>query len=215
MEINLSTATRIAVTLYVLYRLYIIIFRLRLFGLWEWLFVRQKQNPVADIKPPQSPRTGVVGKAETVYLKNPLKEKVEPAPDPELLIDVDFDPDPDDIEVIDVYIPTGEDLVLPEDDSIIPDLDYSSGCTFEQLRETLGYVAAPTEDETAKVQAAETLITIRNTDVFGFIQNQVSSVEAIGRLMAECLDETGSITSAKRAKIKSLGTAGFDIDRYV
>lgn len=223
MENYLNLAVRITVAGYVLYRAYVVLFRHRLFGFWDKIPVRIKAAKPAEkiIKASSRDRT-VVRKIEGDYIPEPQK-KQEPVPVevedavPEVLSDIDLglNQDDNDIEVTEVYTPTADELYDLDDEYPAPDLDFSSGLTYEQLQQTIGYMSSPTKDEQLKVNAAETLITIRNTDIFNFIETEVSNADAIGSLFDECLDETGSVKLSLRAEAVAEAVRGFDIDKYV
>ena len=216
METYIHPAVKIVAAVYILYRVWIILFRGRLFGLWDRIPVRQKPKKTTAA----SRKQGVVGKTETSYLAEDPRAKPQPTPvpdtpavEPEPEEDFDTEPDPSDFVIENRPTPTEDEFEMPEDNGPAPELDYSSGLTFEQLREVIGFMAAPTPDEDMKTRTAETLMSIRHTDVFSFIESEVTSTDAIGRLFEECLDETGQVLAGRRAKSTPLKE--FDIDRYV
>jgi hypothetical protein len=206
-------AVKIAATGYLLYKLWIIVFRYKLFGLWERIPLRQPKQKEPTQKIPREPKTAkVVGKTKTEYIDNPVIEAIPLVPvEPETdnVADEEFEvgPNPERPSDEELY---GADNVYP------PVTDYSTGLTFEQLAEAIEYVSDPVEEENEKMmRAAETLSKLRGSDLFELIEREVSNTEAIGRLMDDCLDSNGERLPIRKSKGSAARLSEFSIETYV
>lgn len=206
-------AVKCAAAGYLLYKLWIILFRHKLYGLWERIPVKQPCTATKD-KPAKDRRKAriaarVVGKSKTERLAKPVKGAVLPIPDASVIVDdteEDFEVGPD------VELPSNEEL-YGAGNAYPKVADSSTGLTYEQLAETIAYVAAPVEDDERMMRAAEALSLMRGTDLFDIIEREVSNTYAIGRLMDDCLDGNGD--RLPKRKSKAAGLDGFSIEAYV
>lgn len=207
---------------YILYRVWIILFHGRLFGLWDRIPVRRrvvktvKETPIPENKTVSR----LVGKTQGSYLLDtpPVVDPVPvlpPEPEPDV---VGGDEDADDFEVGQTTVaerPPDNEL-YDYDDKLPPaSMDYSTGLTYEQLSEAVAFMSAPTEDDEAMMRTAETMLSIRNTDVFEIIEREISSSDAIGRLFNECLDGNGERLPKRKSKMMGGEVASFDFDKYI
>ncbi len=218
MEPWIYFAVRLAAAVYILYKVWDVLFNKRLYGLWERIPVRrptpkkEKKPSVATVKK----TSRLVGEAHGGYLAGPA-----PALDPVPVIPVapedgTVDEDPE------AEFEIGPDVERPSDEELYgagyeypPVTDISTGRTYEQLTEAVEFIAAPVEDDEKMMRTAATLSLIRGSELFEFIEREVSSTDAIGRIMAECLDENGEILPRRRSKLAEEQLASFDIEQYL
>lgn len=220
MEYYINLTVRAVAAGYILYRVWIILFRERLFGLWDRIHVRRrvvktvKETPI----PEKDSSSRLVGKTQGNYLPDtpPVIDPVPvlpPEPEPDV---VGGGEDAEDFEVgqtAAVVRPSDEEL-YDYDDKLPPaSTDYSTGLTFEQLSDAVAFMSAPTDDDEAMMRTAETMLSIRNTDVFEIIEREISSSEAIGRLFNECLDGNGERLPKRKSKM--MAQINFDIDMFI
>lgn len=213
-------AVRFAAAGYILYRIWGILFRDRLFGLWDRIPVRKPV--VKKVKEPVIPEKGerarLVGKTQGGYMEAP-PPVADPVPvlppEPEPAI-VGKDEDAVDFEVGQPPERPSDEELYDYDDKLPPiSSDYSTGLLYEQLSDAVAFMASPTDDDEAMMRTAETLSTIRNSDVFELIEREVSSTEAIGRLFAECLDANGERLPRRRSKMTGPELSDFDFGKYI
>lgn len=226
METYVYFTVRLLVCGYALYKLWIILFNDKLFGIWDKIPVRPKKaNPDTAIPVVESSDTmDVVGKTTIVYLEDPelaakvpaRSEKLEPSDfigeEPEIAedeVESELSPNP----------PTPEELLEEEErfevmDDLAPGLDpdFSTGLTFEELSNAVEVFAMPTDNEKQMIEAAKTIHTIKDTDLYEFFTNQVSNQDNVESLMRDCLDEEGNPLPKRRSK---RDVKGFDMSRFV
>lgn len=226
METYLYFTVRLLVCGYVLYKLWTILFKEKLFGIWDRIPVRQKKaNPDTAIPVVESNNTtDVVGKTTIVYLEDPelaakvpaRSEKLEPSDfigeEPEIAEDeVESELSP--------KAPTPEELLEEEErfevmDDLAPGLDpdFSTGLTFEELSNAVEVFTVPTDNEKQIIEAAKTIHTIKDTNLYEFFTNQVSNQDNVESLMRDCLDEVGNPLPKRRSK---RDVKGFEMSRFV
>ena len=258
MEAKIYLTVRIAVTIYLFYRLWVFLFCREMYGLWDKLYglarvarirlwackkkrvaekarctrrkVRSNKGVPAKPKIEQENRPGsgqkndvrssseredgneVIGKSKFIYLEDPkvarnMPAHSEPLP-PSDFIGEEEDIDPDEVE--DELTPEKTDrnvlsevemqeLMAPVESE--PDPDFSTALTFEQLGNVAEVLLSAPGDEGKAIRAAEILYQLKDTDLFYFFANEVSTREEIERLLGECLDEKGQpLPARKRAQ---------------
>ncbi len=230
METCLHFAIKLAVCGYVLYRAWVILFNGRLFGLWDRIPVLPKKRtpePVITVTT-EKENTDVVGKTTIVYLEDPelaakvpaRSEKLEPS---------DFigeEPDISDEEVESDLSPEAkkQEEILEEKerfevmDDLAPGLDpdFSTGLTYEEMANAIGVLTAPTDDEKQIIEAAKTIYSIRDTDLFDFFTHQVSNLDNVEKLMSDCLDDDGAPLKVRKTKRNNPeDIRSFDLNKYV
>jgi len=208
-------------TIYWLYKTFRFLFGEQGKNLWHFFTPgerEKKETPQLQARP-EDVAGSVVGKSQTVYLTEPLKEKpVEPAfsedlqripayrEEPDVTADeVDYNPD---AEVL-----TEEERFTPLD--IEPDsVASSTGMTYEQIYGALDVVQGKKTGDADKLSAARLLYDVQGSEVFSFLEAQAVNEAMIERLLKENLDDAGVILPEtgrkKRCKIEE-----FDMEKYV
>ena len=229
METYLHFTVKLIVCGYVLYRIWIILFDKRLFGLWDKIPVRPKKGspePVITIVT-EKETTDVVGKTIIVYLDDPeyaakvpaRSEKLEPS---------DFIEEEPDISDNDVESNLPPPDMTPEEmqeeqerfeatDDLAPEVDpdFSTGLTYEQMANAIGVLTVPSDNEQQIIDAAKTIHSIKDTDLFEFFTNQVSNLDNVEKLMSDCLDDDGTPLSVRKSKKNPDNLKSFELDKYV
>jgi hypothetical protein len=198
MEINFYQAVKIAAVAYILYRVWLMLFRKRLFGLWDALFGKSRRLAVPkEIRPAAvQPPVSVIGRVNHVILEDPLKARYKPQP----VATVDLEPtgwigqqEPVSADEIGIpkppYIPSEEELDFPPPDD--NENGISSGVTFEDLSNAVEVLRTGVQDEGRRLCAAETVYKIQDTELEEFLTNEVADIETVHKLLKECLDENG------------------------
>lgn len=225
MDTYIHFTVKLLVCGYVLYRIWILLFKEQLFGVWDKIPVRQQKpvpEPVITIVE-EKDLSEVVGKTTVIYLEDPEvaakipahSEKLEPS---------DFLGEEPDISDDDVESDLSEPVTVEElqeeqerfedADIIAPGLDpdFSSGLTYEQMESAIGVLTVPTDDEQQIIHAAKIIYSIKDTDLYEFFTNQVSNQDNVEKLMSDCLDEEGTPLSVRKSKRK---IEGFDMSKFV
>lgn len=183
---------------------------------------RQRQAVKTGEKPdsragqtPAGSNHEVIGKTRIVYLEDPEKARKtpvrsEPLP-PSDYIGEEEDIDTDDVEdnLADAtpHRPAltdkeKQELMAPVEAE--PDPDFSTALTFEQLGNVAEVLTTASGDEQKKMQAAELLYQLQDTDLFNFFSTELGNREDIERLFKECLDGKGR----PRKQVQGEGTSG-------
>lgn len=228
-ETYLHFAVKIAVCGYVLYKVWTLLFKDKLFGIWNKLPVKKKiiPKPVAEIKPIQETETDIIGKTTIIYLEDPelaakvpvRSEKLEPSD----FIGEDPDIPDDEVESNLSSGPKSPEEVLEEQerfevlDDISPglDSDFSTGLTYEELSNAVGVLTVQADNEQQIIDAAKTIHQIKDTDLFEFFTNQVSNLDNVESLMKDCLDDDGAPLKIRKSKKKQENLSSFELDKYV
>lgn len=204
-------AVKIAAATYILYKVWILLFRDRLFGLWDRIPVREKKPAAKSVKPVENRSGGaVLGRTNKILLADPRKTEPEPVATTDLeptgFIGREEPLADDDIESpAPPYIPSDDEIDVPPPD----DNGMSSGVTFDELSDAVDVLARGTTDEAMRTKAAKTLYDLQGTEVLDLIMREVCQDDAIERLRQECLDGDG-------LPIKKWNPLeGFDMGRYV
>lgn len=229
MEIYLHFAVKLTVCVYILYRIWIVLFNKRLFGLWGRIPVRPKiEIPKAAIKVvAEKENTDVVGKTTIVYLEDPELAAKVPAHS-EKLEPTDFigeEPEISEDEVESNLSPKGvspEELLEEQErfevmDDPAPGLDpdFSTGLTYEEMANAIGVLTISTDNEQQIIDAAKTIHSIKDTDLFEFFTHQVSNLDNVEKLMSDCLDNDGTPLAVRKSKRNIEDMKSFDLNRYV
>lgn len=171
-------------------------------------------------------RNEVIGKSKFVYIEDPeisrnVPAHSEPLP-PSDFIGEEEDINPDEVEdnitsektegnaLSEVEI---QELMAPVESE--PDPDFSTALTFEQLGNVAEVLMSAPGDEGKDIQAAEVLYQLKDTDLFTFFANEVSTKEEIERLFRECLDEKGQPLPARKRIQNKTVTEPIDWSKYM
>lgn len=229
METYLHFAVKLTVCVYVLYRTWIVLFNKRLFGLWERIAVRpKKETPEpAIVVVTEKENTDVVGKTTIVYLEDPElaaevpahSEKLEPAD----FIGEEPDISGDDVESELSFKDISPEEILEEQerfelmDDPPPGLDpdFSTGLTYEEMANAIGVLTVSTDNEKQIIDAAKTIHSIKDTDLFEFFTHQVSNLDNVEKLMSDCLDDDGTPLAVRKSKRNIEDMKSFDLNKYV
>lgn len=219
-------SVRVLAAVYILYRLWLVLFRKGFYGIWDKIPVKQKKERLTELRPEPVPAPEpytVVGRTKVEYIKEPVSREIEPVAsiplEPADGDDEEFDEEPDIehtiVEPEETERPSEEDL--EDSDAYIPppDLDYATGHTYDQLEEALLFMAAPTQDDAVMLRTAATLSGIRHTDMYEFVENELSNTQALDDLFSECLDKNGEVLPKRRSKMSQSELDSFEIDKYV
>lgn len=228
-EIYLHFTVKIVVCGYVLYKVWTLLFKNKLFGIWDKLPVKKKiiPKPVAEIKPIQEIETDIIGKTTIIYLEDPelaakvpvRSENLEPSD----FIGEEPDIPDDEVESNLSPQPKSPEEVLEEQerfevlDGIAPGLDpdFSTGLTYEELSNAVGVLTVQADNEQQIIDAAKTIHTIKDTDLYEFFTNQVSNLDNVESLLRDCLDEGGNPLKERKSKKKNENLSSFELDKYV
>lgn len=229
-ETYLHFTVKLGVCVYMLYQVWIILFKERLFGIWDKIPVisnKKEKKSIQEKVVPKEADAEVVGKTNIVYLEDPdlaakvptRSEKLEPS---------DFigeEPDISDEEVesaLSSHPKTAEEVLEEEErfevlDDIAPGLDpdFSTGLTYEELSNAVGVLTVANDNEQQIIEAAKTIHTIKDTDLYEFFTNQVSNQDNVESLLRDCLDEVGNPLPKRKSKMKQENLSSFELDKYV
>ncbi len=209
METCFYLAVKLAAAAYIFYKVWLLLFRDRLFGLWDRIF----STPAAARKPVPTERVAgvsVIGPANHAILTDPRKREPEPVATTDLeqtgYIGEQEPVTADDVEIPEPpYIPSEDELDIPPPD----DNAMSSGLSFEDLNNTVDVLKNGTRDEVRLVKAAKTAYDIQDTEIMDILVREVCGADDIESLITGCLDPDG-IPLKKRSAV-----AGFRIEDYV
>lgn len=167
---------------YLFYRLWIFLFRQRIYGLWEDMvkyLPKKKEKPAAPVTAPKDDDNEVIGKTNIVYLEDPeitckvptCSEPLPPAEDMEEEEDISAD----DVESTFTGNPSGglseeEKAELMSDYVSEVDEDFSTGMTYEDMMNAVGVLTGEnrnTNDEKV-IRTVKSIYDIRQTEIFDF-----------------------------------------------
>lgn len=99
-------------------------------------------------------------------------------------------------------------------DDLAPGLDpdFSTGLTYEEMANAIGVLTVSTDNEKQIIEAAKTIHSIKDTDLFEFFTNQVSNLDNVEKLMSDCLDDNGKPLPIRKSKLE---LDIFDINKFV
>lgn len=237
MEHTFYMIVRAMVAAYVLYRLYIVVYKKQLYGVWEYLpalreylFQREQQKKLEKEKPRPIVRVesspSVIGKTTVVYLDDPTTTMVAPAFTVQLettgYIGEEEDISSDEVES--KLTPPAEEVLTKDEyyerlDENAPgeDPELSTGLTYQQLSQAVDVLSSPSLEnrkDTEVMEVARTLYAIRGTDMFQFFASQVGNMAMVEQLLEECLDGDGQ-PLPKRKKKPSRNDVQFNMDQFV
>lgn len=230
MEHSFYMAVRMVAVFYVLYRLYVVGYKKRFYGMWEYLLAKREQKKAETAKPEpvleMKPASSVIGKTTVVYLENPAIVVVAPAFSIPLettgYIGEEEDVSPDEVES--KLTPPLEKVLDKEElyerlDQNAPgeDPELSTGLTYQQLSRAVDVLSSSSlenkKDEEV-MEVAHTLYAIRGTDMFQFFASQVGNTAMIEQILEECLDGDGQPLPKRRKRICQ-DTTAFSMELFV
>ena len=211
----------IVCAVYILYRLWIFLFRRKANGHWDTLYhlariirikiwrlhkrrmaakaEREKRRNVRNPKkkkeaPVIAPSTHceVIGKTKSVYIPDPKKAKEPVRSEP--MEDEDL-----------------QELMEPGLSEADP--DFSQAMTYDDINNMVAVASGANKDETDTIRAVETLYSIRQSDIYEFILSESDNKDRIERLMNERFDEKEAPN--KHSERLEAQTSGFDWSQYV
>ncbi len=210
---------------YLMWRLWSVLFRRQLFGIWARLFeLRQRQNDVDSVSSEEDSEATVLGRTNFVYLEDPAEAAVVPERSEELprndLTNKELDIDADDVESSlandAVAMPPSEEELYDDEHETVPlDAEFARGITFNEIADAVEMLSATTEDRTKTLAAAQTIFNLKNTELFEFLATQVSNTAAVDRLLAECFDDNYDWQLLHSQKDKNINIVNFQWKQYV
>ena len=217
-------AVRIVCTLYLFYDLWMFLFRRRINGLWDGQYDKvgvnkvDKSHDIENNTPDDDDPNEVIGKSKIIYYLDSEAARKNPTRSLELRsieIEVEDDINPDDVEddfVSQTFLTEDDRLELMNSEGMIPDPDFDTSLTFEEMSDIVDVLKSDSPDERKSILAATTIHhKLADTVIFDFLVNKVSNEDRINRLLGECLDENGKPLAKRR---KTTRTRAFDIEKY-
>ena len=197
---------------YLFYRLWIFLFRQRIYGLWEDMvkyLPKKKAKPAEPVTAPKDDDNEVIGRTNIVYLEDPeiackVPARSEPLPPAEKM-EEEEDISADDVEsTFTGNAPGGlseeEKAELMSDYVSEVDEDFSTGMTYEDMMNAVGVL---------------TIYDIRQTEIFDFFTTEVSNIELVESLFKECLDEYGQPLPQRKKAAPPESEEKFNWDKYI
>lgn len=181
---------------YLFYRLWIFLFRQRIYGLWEDMvkYLPKKKGKSAEpVTAPKIDDNEVIGKTNIVYLEDPeIDSKVptrsEPLPPAEDM-EEEEDISADDVESTFTGNPPGglseeEKAELMSDYVSEVDEDFSTGMTYEDMMNAVGVLTGENRDTNDEkvIRTVKSIYDIRQTEIFDFFTTEVSNIELVESL---------------------------------
>jgi len=226
MEEIIHFMVKLSMTNYILYKVWHILFKENLFGLWDKIPVRTKKKPakqeVSVIK--EKNTSDIMGKTHFRYLENPdmmsntpvFSEKLEPSGFIGEEPDIKSEEVESDLSLVSLTPEEMQEEIDRFEPDELPssgyDPDFSTGLTYEEMENAVSVLTVPTDNEEKIIQAAKTILDIKDTDLYEFMIHQVSNIDSVERLLDDCLDHTGSPLPERKSK-KALQE--FDITQFV
>lgn len=215
-------AIKIGCIAYLLYRLWVLLFRYQLFGFWDRV-LPQKTPPIQKAKAsPINSDEDVLGRTTVVYLDDPdlaatVPEHSEELP-PSDFIGEEKDITPEEVEdtllTKQPYVPSEEELYEDEERQPL-DTEFSRGLTFEEITNVVNVLSTKTGNDEQMIEAARTIFDVQHTDLFQFFTTQVSNADAVEKLLTECLDNEGRPLPQRPPKTHRAQIENFSWERYV
>lgn len=226
MEYHFYLLVRVVAAGYLIYQFWNLLFVKKLYGIWEKIPLRTpcpkpKPKPVVAV---QTATDGVVGKSHIVYMEDPELAATTPTRSDQLERGdyIGEEEDIPDSEVETELTPQQAREMLSDDElyesqgaSGEPDPDFSSALTFNQIGNVVNVLTQGTDDDAAAMEAAQTIYSIRHTEMFLFITSQISNTEMVENLLSECLDDSGRPLPERKSRPKPPTVASFDMDKFV
>lgn len=215
-------AIKICCIAYLLYRLWVVLFRYRLFGFWDTV-LPQKTLPKQKEKVSSiSSDEDFIGRTTVVYLDDPDLASTVPEHSEELppsdFIGEEKDITPEEVEdtlsTEQPYVPSEEELYDDEERQPL-DTEFSRGLTFEEITNVVNVLSTTTGNDEQMIEAARTIFDVQHTDLFQFFTTQVSNAGTVEKLLAYCFDKDGKPQSEKNIKSLKNKINGFDWGKYV
>lgn len=213
-------AIKIGCIVYLLYRLWIVFFRYRLFGIWDRV-LPQKTPPIQKAKASWiNSDEDVLGRTTVVYLDDPDLAATVPKHSEELppsdFLGEEKDITPEEVEdtlsTEHPYVPSEEELYEDEERQPL-DTEFSRGMTFEEITNVVNVLSTKTGNDEQMIEAARTIFDVQHTDLFQFFTTQVCNADAVEKLLTECLDNDGQ--PLKHCRSKSSNIDHFSWDKYI
>ena len=214
---------------YLFYRLWIFLFRQRIYGLWEDMakyLPKKKEKPTEPVTASKDDDNEVIGKTNIVYLEDPeiackVPARSEPLPPAEEM-EEEEDIAADDVESTFTGNPPGglseeEKAELMSDYVSEVDEDFSTGMTYEDMMNAVGVLTEEnrnTNDEKV-IRTVKSIYDIRQTEIFDFFTTEVSNIELVESLFKECLDEYGEPLPQRKKEAPPESEEKFDWDKFV
>ena len=161
-----------------------------------------------------------MGKSKIIYYEDINAARTTPTHSLELKqveLPVDKDINPDDVE--DNFEPqkglTEEDMKeLMEPDGILPDPDFDTSMTYEEMNNMVDVLNSDTHSEENGLRAAQTIFhKLPGTELLRLIENELADQQKIDRLLYDYLDSSGNpLPESKRRERK---IKDFNIKKYV
>lgn len=194
-------AVRVGCTSYLLYRLWNALFRQRLFGIWNRLLEAEPPatQTAEKTKDPELSDDEVLGKTHVVYLEDPkaaatIPMRSEDLPPSDFIGEEEEIPtDAVESTLLDVALASPpSDKELYEDAEPTPlDTEFSRGLTYDEISNAVGVLTTAAPDADKTFAAAQTIFSLKNTDLFEFFTTQVSNTATVEELLTDCLDNDG------------------------
>ena len=217
---------RIGCMLYVLYRLWMVLFRYGMFGIWGRL-VNRADAAAWAIEPEKADghRTeDVIGQTHVVYIEAPYSAPAAVPVRSEELPPSDFLGEEEEIpedavantlsDTSSTAPPNEEELY--EDAAQTPlDTEFSRGLTYDEISNVVGVLKTTPADVDRTLAAARTIFNLKNPDLFEFFTPQADNTAAVENLLNGYLDANGECRPDRMPKGRDTGTPAFQWDRYV
>lgn len=243
MMTKIYLTVNIVCAVYILYRLWLFLFRHKANGLWDKLhrlarivrviirrwrkkmrvagLEREKHHNLRNRKKENKPTASgtnveVIGKTRSVYIPDSKKAKEPVRSEP--LPESDFIGEEDEISSDDVddNLEFGEYEDLQEfvgTGLSEPDPDFSQAMTYEDLQNMVEVASGVRKGEDDTVRAVETLYSIQQSDIYEFIVNESGNKERIEAMLSERFGENGEPRVTPEHKEKT--TPDFDWSQYI
>lgn len=236
MEHTFYMIVRAVVAAYVLYRLYIVVYKKQLYGVWEYLpalreyllaMKKQKKSEKEKIESVDTvkPSSSVIGKTTVVYLEDPSITTVAPTLTVQLettgYIGEEEDVSSDEVEseltpLAEKLLDKDEHYERLDDNAPGEDPELSTGLTYQQLSQAVDILSSPSlenKKEEEVMEVARTLYAIRGTDMFQFFASQVGNIAMVEQILEKCLDGDGQPLAKQKKRIFQNTT--FDLNHFV
>lgn len=223
-EMIIYLIVKIVCVMYILSDLWVFIFRRGINGLWNRLFDKTDRIDCGnsdrgeDVVFAEDADNEVMGKSKIIYYLDSDATRNTPNRSLELKeieVKIEDDINPDDVEYnieSPIFLTEEEKMELIEYEGMMPDPDFDTSLTFEEMNNIVDVLKSDFSDEHKSIRAAETIHhKLADSVIFDFLVNKVSNEDRINRLLGECLDENGKPLAKRR---KTTRTRVFDIEKY-
>ena len=223
-EMIIYLIVKIVCVMYILSDLWVFIFRRGINGLWNRLFDKTDRIDCGnsdrgeDVVFAEDADNEVMGKSKIIYYLDSDATRNTPNRSLELKeieVKIEDDINPDDVVddfVSQTFLTEDDRLELMNSEGMIPDPDFDTSLTFEEMSDIVDVLKSDSPDERKSILAATTIHhKLADTVIFDFLVNKVSNEDMVNRLLGECLDENGKALAKRR---KTTRTRVFDIEKY-